>query len=377
MTCQFALLAALLIAPLPAAPVAAAMRLGVNTHFDQGWPRSAFAKVAEAGAPSIRETVTWGKVELQPGRYSFTARNSGYVDQACRQGLEVLMVVAPRSRLYDGGKAVFSVTGQRALGNYVGALVDRFPCITAVEIGNEINTASVKWPGPDAKPAMYVAMLKAVKLALRKRGRPIALLGGSSVGVSVDFHARLFAAGELPWIDGVAVHPYVDAPERLIEQFAKLRQAMARHGQIKPVWATEFGNYYKTPDAAPPHALKLITIMSAAGIEQAHWYALLDEPWYPNMGLFGAKGAKPALRTFRLAVDRLLPAGDARRLPSPAGAYVYQFGRGPFVVWGSGASLRFAVGARAVDAWGRNIPVPRDLTTQPVVVTSPGGVSLR
>lgn len=373
MTGRAGRLGALLVVALMAGPAHAALRLGVNTHFDQGWPRAALAKVAQAGASSIRDTVTWGKVEQAPGRYSFTERNSGYVDQACRQGNEVLLVVLPRNRIYDGGRAVFSANGQRALGRYVGALVDRFACVVGVEVGNEINTASANWPSKDARPAMYVAMLKAVRAELSRRARRVALVGGSSIGVSVEFHARLFAAGELPLIDAVAVHPYVDAPERLIAQFDNLRRAMALHGAIKPIWATEFGNYYKTPDAAPPHALKVMTIMSAAGVDRAYWYALLDEPWFPNMGLYGAKGAKPALQTFQLAVRRLLAAGDARRSPSRPDAFVYRFGTGPYVMWGRGA-LSFGAGARALDARGRPIAVPQTLSDEPVVVTSPGGV---
>ena len=359
------------------APASAATNLGVNTHFEQGWPLTDFSKVSDSGASAIRDTVTWGKVEQQPGRFTFTPKNSGHMDVACRRSIPVLLVIAPRNKLYDGGMAVSSPAGQHALGRYVGALVDRFPCVIGVEIGNEINTKSRKWPGQAEKPAMYVSMLKAVRQELNRRPRRVALLGGSSIGVAVDFHARLFAAGELPMIDAVAVHPYVSNPERLPEQFARLRQAMQANGGTKPVWATEFGDYYKTPEAAPPHALKVITIMSAAGIQRAFWYALLDEPWYPNMGLYGAKGAKPAVDTFRIAVRQLLPAGNARRIPAnDPMSFVYRFGNGPYVMWGSGRPLRLPPGARVFDARGRGIAAPRALGTDPIIVKSTTGFQL-
>lgn len=364
-------------AMLAAEPSARAMQLGVNTHFDQNWPRKAFSKVTDASAASIRETVTWGKVEKSAGQYQFTDQNSGYVDIACRRGLKVLLMIAPRNALYDRGMAVFSPLGQRALGRYVGALVDRFPCVVAIEIGNEINTASRKWPSSADKPAMYVAMLKAVRTQLDTRSRRVALLGGSSIGVSVEFHKRLFAAGELAVIDGVAIHPYTDNPDLLPAQLGRLNQAMLAFGVAKPIWATEFGNYYKTPDAAPPHALKVITVMSAAGVEHAFWYALLDQPWFPNMGLFTSTGPKPALATFQLAVRTLLAAGNARALKvADPTARVYRYGQGGYVMWGQGTRIRYPNGARAFDAMGREIALPPVLTSEPVVVTAAGQVTI-
>ena len=370
--------AAALVAALFAADAAPpAMGLGVNTHFDQNWPRTALAKVAQASAPSIRDTVTWGKAEVQPGVYRFTDANSGYVDSACRQGLQVLIMIAPRNDLYDAGMAVYSPAGQRALGRYIGALVDRFPCVMAIEVGNEINTASTKWPPSAEKPAMYVSMLRAVRAELNTRSRRVALLGGSSIGVSVPFHKRLFAAGELAVIDGVAIHPYIDNPDLLPGQLARLQQAMLAFGVSKPIWATEFGNFYKTPDAAPPHALKVITVMSAAGVDHAFWYALLDEPWFPNMGLFSTAGPKPALATFQLAVRTLLPAGNARALPfADRTAHVYRYGRGSYVMWGNGTPIHYPAGARAFDATGRPIALPPVLTAQPIVVTAAGDVTV-
>lgn len=353
------------------------MQLGVNTHFDQGWPRSAFARVEASSAQSIRDTVTWGKTELERGQYRFTDRNSGYVATACERNVPVLLVIAPRNDLYDGGMAVFSPGGQQALGRYVGALVDRFPCVMAIEIGNEINTASAKWPSSADKPAMYVAMLRAVRVELDKRPRRVALLGGSSIGVSVEFHKRLFAAGELAVIDGVAVHPYIDNPDLLPGQLDRLKRAMITYGGLKPIWATEFGNYYQTPAAAPPHALKVMTVMSAAGVHHAHWYALLDEPWYPNMGLYAAQVPKPALATFQLTVRTLLAAGNARRQVTPIStARVYRFGDGAYVMWGSGTPLHLPAGARVLDAMGRAIETPRVLGSQPIIVIAPAGITV-
>ncbi len=51
----------LLVAGAPGPVHAQAMRLAVNTHFDQGWPIAAMGQVTTAGAQGIRDTIAWGK----------------------------------------------------------------------------------------------------------------------------------------------------------------------------------------------------------------------------------------------------------------------------------------------------------------------------
>ena len=58
----------------------------------------------------------------------------------------------------------------------------------------------------------------------------------------------------------------------------------------------------------------MITLMSAAGLVRADWYALREEGWFPNAGLYAGGAARPVLDTFRLAQQKLLAAGNARRI---------------------------------------------------------------
>lgn len=354
------------------------MRLGVNTHFDQGWPLIALEDATAARAQGIRDTISWGKVESTPGVYDFTAANSGYVNHACAANMPVLLTLTPRNKAYDGGETVWSPEGRRAFAVFAAEVVRRFPCVTALEIGNEINGHSLKGRMTAQMPQSYVAIVKAVHEAVKPAHPRIRLLSGSSLSVATGFFERLFGAGLLPLVDGVVVHPYLTVPERLPGQIGRLRQAMARHGAEKPVWASEFGYYYATPEAAPPHALKLVTLLSAAGVEEAHWYALRDEPYYPNMGLFKGRAPKPALAMFHAAQTRLLPAGDARRQDAGGDplSFVYRFGNGPYVVWGAGRAIRWTGAAQAWDARGRAIALPDRLGEEPVIVDAPGGFTL-
>jgi hypothetical protein len=357
--------------------VAHAMVLGVNTHFDQGWPLPAMDQAKQAGAGGLRDTITWGKVEKSPGRYDFTPTNSGYVTTACARGLPVLLILTPRNRLYDQGQTVISAEGRQAFARFAAAVAQRYPCITAFEIGNEINGHSLKGPILTDMPRSYVAIVDAVRSAVKPQRPDIAILSGSSLSVATGFFADMADAGLLPLVDGIVVHPYLAVPEQLPNQLERLNRLLAKAGATKPIWASEFGFYYQTPEAAPSHALKMIAILDAAGIRRADWYALRDEPWFPNMGLFdSARMPKPALDTFRLATGRLLPAGPARRIDmgDPL-TFVYRFGNGPYVLWGSGRTLNFHGLAHAWDARGKAIALPAVLG-EPVVVEAPGGLDL-
>lgn len=348
------------------------MVLGVNTHFEQGWPIAALNKVRESGAVEVRESISWGKIERVPGRYDFTPKNSGYLDTLCARHIPVLLVVPVRNTLYDGGGPPVSARGQAAYGRFVRTVVDRFPCVGAIEVGNEVNAVSRKFPrSARDRAADHVGLVRATRAALTGVKRPVQLVGGSSLMVATGFLEKLFAAGLLPLVDAVAIHPYADVPETLPAQIRRLRAAMARAGAVKPLWATEFGLYYPTPEAAPPHAWKVMAILSTEGIAHAHWYALLDEPWYPNMGLYKGDAPKPALQMFQSAARMLADGADARRLDAgdPL-TFVYSFGDGQSVMWASGRPIHFAPGAEVRDAWGRRIPAPIMLGPDPIIVSA-------
>lgn len=371
------LIAAAAMALAPAVP-AATMDLGVNTHFDQGWPVAALDQVKASGAVGIRDGLGWSKVEATPGRYDFAPATSGWLDQACGHGLSVLLTLTPRNRLYDGGQTVHSAAGRRAFGAFAAAVARRFPCVTAFEIGNEINGHSLKGPVVQAMPGGYVAIVRAVRDSLGSGGPK--LLSGSSLSVAIGFFERLFAVGLLPLVDGIVVHPYLGVPEQLPVQIDRLRAAMARHGGGrgggggggggKAIYASEFGFYYPDRDAAPPHAIKMIALLSAAGVERSDWYALREERWYPNMGLFAGQAPTPAVESFRTATGRLLGAGRARRVDvgDPL-TFIYRFGEGPQILWGSGRTIRWSdPAARAWDSRGRPVRLPDRLTGDPVLV---------
>lgn len=355
---------ALALAGAVAAPGNAAMRLAVNTHFGQNWPIGLLAKVEESGAQGIRDSIPWGAIERTPGVYAFTDRNSGYLKTICARGIPVTLMVPPRNTLYGPVNLPLSAAGQAAYGRYVRAVVDRFPCVEAIEVGNEVNAMAHK-PWFDQGVKAHVGAIRAARAALAG-GRKVMLLGGSSLMIATGFFEKLFAAGMLPLVDGVAVHPYLPQPEAIPAQIARLRAMMAQAGGIKPIFATEFGLFYDSPEAAPPHAARVMAILSAAHVAEADWYALKDEPWYPNMGLYAGQTPKPALPLFRRVAGYLRDYGDAA--PVETGdplVFAYRFGNGPTLFWGSGRAVRFDASGGFVDSFGRAMAVPAEIDGDP------------
>lgn len=358
--------------------MAGTMQLGVNTHFDQGWPLSAFGDVSESHADGIRDTISWGKVEQAPGVYNFTPANSGFVDYACTKNIKVLLTLTPNNKIYDRAETIYSPQGNRAFASFALAVVNRYPCVAALEIGNEINGHSLKGRMLGDMPASYIAIMQAVRDAIKPAHPHVMLLSGSSLSVATGFFERLFRNGLGPLIDAVVVHPYLPVPEQLPAQLDRLRSVMERTGGVKPIWASEFGFYYPTPEAAPPHALKMMTLLSAAGVKRADWYALRDEKYYPNMGLFAGRARKPAFDTFLTVQERLLSAGNAHRIDAghPL-SFIYRFGsNGPYVMWGSGAAVSWSGPTKSWNARGREIASPSLLSDAPFIVEALGGYVL-
>lgn len=349
-----------------------AVRSGVTTHFSQGWPDRLMSDAAGLGATTIRDSVAWARVERAPGRFDFTPANSGHVSRACAAGMTVLLGLEPRNPLYDGGQTAWSPPAQAAFTRYVGALAGRWPgCVVAIEIGNEINgKGGIAGPAAQNRVAAHVSLLRAVYRAVKPGHPELVLLGGSVNTVATGFLARLFAAGALDWVDGIAVHPYRPEPEGLDDELARLRTTMRRYGPVRPIWATEFSRAFPDPDAAPGWQLKALALMESAGVANHYWYALADQPGFPTMGLIRFDGsAKSAGRAFAFAARWLAPLGPAQRVDhGDATLFHFRFGPTTHLVWGAPRALFAPPSARAFAADGAAIPLPAQIGATPVVI---------
>lgn len=372
-----AIAAAFLAAGCDAAPVAppeppVKLRLGVTAHFAQGWPDLLWPTISSVRAGTVREALGWRRVETVRGRHDFSLQNSGHLTRLCAMKLPVVLVIDPKNPLYDNGATADSAQAQAAFGAFVASVADRFgDCLAAIEVGNEINGAkAMSGSAAGNRAASHTRLMKAVWQATKPRHAGIALLGGSVNTVGTGFLERFFAQGLLNWVDGIAVHPYRRTPEGLDWELSTLREAMARHGVIKPVWATEFGIDDPDPARAADYLLSMSVLLSTSGIGEAQWYALADDPSFPTMGLVRTDArAKPAAATFSMLMTDLLDRGPAiRRNGDEPALYRYRFGSDHEVVWGASRSIFMPAGTIVRDSTGRRLEGHVRIGPSPVII---------
>lgn len=344
--------------------------LGAATHFAQGWPFSWFDNAKSIDITELRDEVSWATIEPQPGVYKFDPYFFDFLDRARRNGVSMLLVMQPQHPHYDNGQTAFTPEACAAYANALAALLAKYgDIISGVEVGNEINGDGMKGPAAQHRAESHVLLLRAVWARVKPQYSKIAILGGSTNVIGVGFLEKIFAQGGLEVMDGVAIHPYRSYAEHVDLEFDALTEVMRRHGPVRPIWATEFGDQFVNNDLAPPHLLKMAAIMGAAHVKRAYWYALSDERWYRNMGLFDSRGGfKSVAKTFRLLQRELVPLGDPTRLPTDGRTYIYRYGANTYVMWGAERPIAITGQARARDASGKVIALPAALSADPVIL---------
>ncbi len=342
------------------------MVFGVQTHFGQGWPQSALALAQRVSAPMLRDSLPWAEGEKVRGNYALRTPATQILSAACKDGQRLLLTAVPVNPLYDGGQWVSSAAGNAAFASYLAALTDHFgPCLAGIEVGNEINgPGTLLYPAGADRAAAYVATLKAVRARI---GGRTAILGGSTNMIGTGFLKTLFTAGMLAEVDGIAVHPYRSRAEGLDVELAALNAAMDAAGRRVPIWASEFS--IDTPDQprAAGELVKQVTMLAATGAAQASWYALVDQRWYPAMGLYAGTAPKAQAAAFRL-MQRVLANGRPRRLDlgDPL-LFAYRFGADTTVVWGAPRTLAVE-GGQVSDQFGRPAP-GAGVSESPLIIT--------
>jgi len=354
------------VAATPPAVQMPPMILGVQTHFSQGWPASALVQAQQVSTPMLRDSLPWAEGEKTRGSYSLNGPAARNLAAACTAGERLLLTVVPANPLYDSGQWVSSPAGNAAFADYLAALADRFgPCLAAIEVGNELNgTGTMAYPAGADKASAYVRTIKAVRARI---GWRTAILGGSSNMIATGFLKTLFFSGLLGPVDGVVVHPYRTRAEGLDVELAGLNAAMDAAGRRVPIWASEFSVDTADQPLAASELIKQATMLAAAGAAQASWYALLDQRWFPNMGLYAGSAPKPQASAFQV-MQQLLALGRPQRLDlgDPL-LFAYRFGADTTVVWGAPRAIAVD-GGTIRDATGGVQPAPA-VSERPLVIT--------
>ncbi|MGF1627790.1 MAG: hypothetical protein ACFCVH_23155 [Alphaproteobacteria bacterium] len=335
------------------------MALGVVTHFGQGWDIGLQEEAAALNAKLLRDGINWTLVETTPGNYDFSHRRTGFPAAIDSRFATIINFSYPNPH-YDQGFTPHTDAGRQAHAAFVVATLDRFPDIDIIEIGNEFNagnfvTGPVRTDPYEQRTAYYFELLRAVYLAVKQRHPDVQVLGGATHSIPVAYLRELFALGALDYMDGIAVHPYTSLPEHLGDHLAVLRAAMG--GDAVPIHVTEFSQEVSTPAEAAPYLVKMVTVMAASGVATAAWYALLEQPYYRNMGLLETdRASRPASRAFSFIQSILDSFGNPQDVsPDDRLSRVYRYGDRVLVAWGIPREIRLGTGVTAYDAEGRTI----------------------
>lgn len=333
-------------------------QLGTQTHFNQGWDPALLNLTAQLGARAIRDTVNWGSVERVRGQYDFSGNAVATLDRFCASGGKLSLTIVPKNALYDNGMSVHSADGQTGYANYLVALAERFgSCLSALEIGNEVNGAgTLDYPAGYDRATTYVSTLRTLYPRVKAVAPAVSILGGSTNAIGTGFLGSLFAAGMLSVIDGVAVHPYRNTPEGIDLEIAHLRDVMSRYGAPKPIWATEYSFGLSDQREQAAALVKSVIQLYASGVTHANWYAMIEQRHFPNMGLFVGQSPKLAATAFRMMQDKILPYGAPVRIDTQGRPVnLFRIGTSRWVVWGSDTIVNFGSGATVRDTLGNQL----------------------
>jgi hypothetical protein len=202
----------------------------------------------------------WAGIERAKGEYDWSAYDELTADLT-KRNLQALYILDYSNPLYE--EPVVSrnpVTGEEhqdtpspqrpesvaAFARWAAAAAERYRDRRVIwEIWNEPNITFWK-PKPDV--AQHNALALATCRAIRAADPQATIIGPAGSEIPLPFLEQHFSSGVLEYLDAVSVHPYrsyAKPPETAGEEYAKLRELLARHVPTKkrnlPILSGEWG----------------------------------------------------------------------------------------------------------------------------------------
>lgn len=244
--------------------------------FDVNEKLSRINFIKSHGVSVVRDIVDWSDVEIETGQYDFDGPSVQHFDELTNCGISVILNVWVSNPLYDGGYTVASQDGCAGLASWVAAMVNRFPCITTIEVGDRPN-GDCYYPastGLAERAATVVRQAQAIRSALPNI---TILLGGleATAGGFVEMMADAF-----PIVDGLSIIPRLTDPQRFVDEVNVLRAQTNFQG---PIWITAVD----MDDDTTGIMRNWIAAAAAAGIHTfipSQWYGAGDGPLPSDYG---------------------------------------------------------------------------------------------
>jgi hypothetical protein len=358
--------------------------VGVNIHFNRGHEKD-LDLIAAAGIKVVRMDLGWAGIERKKGEYDWSAYDELTANLE-KRGLRALYILDYSNPLYEetvvtrdpitGREHRDTASPQRpesvaAFARWAAAATARYRDRRVIwEIWNEPNIFFWK-PKPDVR--QYNTLALATCQAIRAVDPLATIIGPATSEIPLKFLEEHFACGILEHLDAVSVHPYrnyAKPPETAAEEYAKLRELIARHApparKNLPIISGEWGYASHTQGVSLPtqaaFAARQQLVNLLAGVPVSIWYDWKNDGPDPaerehNFGLVNADlSPKPAYLAIKTLTSEMTGYRIERRLELGSEAdYALLFNRrgqpDKLVVWTTGephaAALDVKLNARA------------------------------
>jgi hypothetical protein len=214
---------------------------GVNTHVADSAP-ALMDMIDHAGFSWVRQDLPWSVIEQQKGVYDFAGIGFDALTAAWDQrGIRGLLILDSANPLYGPGNPV-SVSQRQAFTSFVASAVSRYRGRGYLwEVWNE--------PEYSWAPADYAQLLHDVAATIHSVA-PGELVVGPALGwatgtsnLDLGWLEAIFQDGALDDLSAVTLHPYLDQPESVFQDYQQVRDLIAKYapGKPIPVFSGEWG----------------------------------------------------------------------------------------------------------------------------------------
>lgn len=337
--------------------------------------------VADTGIGWVRLEPVWEHLEVEKGKFRWEPYDR-MVEAASSKELNLSALLGYQTEWADPTSGSDAALDSFAV--YTSKLVTRYKDkIKFWEIWNEED-----WMGfwqPKADPVVYTALLKRASVSAKKADPEAKILVGGLTGNYLargryKFLTEIYKNGGGPFLDVVAIHPYVAplSPEQDNNYSLQIEDTMQRMDQFKDakkrIWITELGwptgrgtieehmanEVNVDPEKQAQYAVRShIVALSAGSVDKIYWYRFKNPGYDPdiseqNYGLLNADlSPKPSYVAYRVMVSKLTGLNYTGRLNlgEPLRGYVFGDGkRSVKVLWSTGAQkvIELPVTAEAV-----------------------------
>lgn len=237
---------------------------------------------------------TWSDIEPSNGKFNF-AKPDATISALAARGYDFLYTL-PISASWNGpyktpqvvnGQTIspshFPTTTPRYVYRFAKAVASRYPQIKYYEFWNEPDNPAF-WAGQvPTSPTEYLTLLvQAYKGIKEVRPAATVLMGGLALPTDTTWFQGFLKAGGAKYCDAVNVHTYNESSGAAVNSVEAVRNVMAAHNVVKPIWVTEISQTGATfANAMTGEAQKAVYLLksfaylfSQPDVDRVVWHTL-------------------------------------------------------------------------------------------------------